>query len=213
MVGGAFVTFEGADGSGKSTQLRRFAARLAARNVPHVVTREPGGTAAGLEIRRLVLEPRIPAIVPDAELLLYAADRAQHVREVILPAIAGGLVVLCDRFTDATVAYQGYGRGLDLEIIQRLNDIATGGLQPDLTLVFDLDVDEALGRLAARADVEVPTRFDLEKRDFHARVREGYLAIARANPARVRVLDASGTEDEVAARVDEAVREVLSAEC
>jgi dTMP kinase len=211
-MAGAFITFEGADGSGKSTQVRRLAARLDLCGVPHLVTREPGGTSAGLEIRSLVLEPRIPTLVPDAELLLYAADRAQHVREVILPAMASGLVVLSDRFTDATVAYQGFGRGLDRTLIEELNQIATGGLEPDLTIVFDLDVDETLRRLAARAD-EVPTRFDLEVREFHERVRAGYLTIASEHPDRVRVVDASGTVDEVDVRVFKIVQRVLSAEC
>lgn len=211
-MAGAFITFEGADGSGKSTQLRRLAARLDLGGVPHLVTREPGGTSAGLEIRRLVLEPRLPALVPDAELLLYAADRAQHVREVILPAIAGGLVVLSDRFTDATVAYQGFGRGLDRTLIEGLNRIATSGLEPDLTVVFDLDVDEAMRRLAVRAGEEAPTRFDLEAREFHERVRNGYLTVARENPDRVRVVDASGTVDEVEARILEIVTAVLPSE-
>jgi dTMP kinase len=208
-VGGAFITFEGADGTGKSTQLARLAGRLAARGVAHVVTREPGGTSAGVAIRSLVLEHRMPALVPDAELLLYAADRAQHVKEIILPAIANGLPVLCDRFVDATVAYQGYGRGLDLELIAELNRIATGGLRPDATLLFDLDVEVAAERLSARAGREAPTRFDLEAREFHQRVREGYLTIARERPDRIRVVDASGTEDEVTARVASIVDEIL----
>jgi dTMP kinase len=204
-VQGAFITFEGADGSGKTTQVRRLAERLAARGVPHLVTREPGGTAAGLAIRALLLEPRTPPLAPDAELLLYAADRAQHVRETLRPALAEGRLVLCDRYADATVAYQGHGRGLDLGVIAELNRIATGGLAPDLTLVFDVDVDEAARRMRARAGVEAPTRFDLEAREFHARVRAAYLCVAEAEPGRVRVLDAAGAVDEVADRVWSAV--------
>jgi dTMP kinase len=210
-VRGAFITFEGADGSGKTTQVRRLAARLAALGVAHLVTREPGGTAAGAAMRALLLEPRTPALVPDAELLLYAADRAQHVRELLEPALAEGRLVLCDRYADATVAYQGHGRGLDVELIASLNRIATAGLWPDLTIVFDLDVDEAARRLDARAGVETPTRFDLEAREFRDRVRRAYLRIAEAEPARVRVVDASGTPDEVAALVEALVFELTGA--
>ena len=207
---GAFITFEGADGSGKTTQVRRLAERLAARGTPHLVTREPGGTAAGLAMRALLLEPRTPPLAPEAELLLYAADRAQHVRETLEPALAEGRVVLCDRYIDATIAYQGYGRGLDLGLIAELNRIATAGLAPDLTLVFDVDVEEAARRMASRAGVETPTRFDLEAREFHARVRDGYLRIARDEPGRVRVVDASGPVDEIADRVWSAVEGRIS---
>lgn len=207
---GTFITFEGADGSGKSTQVRRLAERLAGRSVAFLTTREPGGTDAGLAMRALLLEPRTPPLVPDAELLLYAADRAQHVRETLEPALASGHVVLCDRYADATVAYQGYGRGLDLGLIADLNRIATCGLVPDLTLVFDLDVDEASRRLTARSGTETLTRFDLEAREFHQRVRDGYLRIARDEPDRVLVLDASGAIDDVAIRVAEVVDGVLA---
>jgi dTMP kinase len=212
-VRGALITFEGADGSGKTSQMRRLAGRLAALSVQHEVTREPGGTTAGRAIRALLLEERTPPLVPDAELLLYAADRAQHVRETLRPAVEAGRVVLCDRYTDATVAYQGYGRGLDLELIAELNRLATGGLVPDLTVLLDVDVDEAARRMQARAaeqGAEAPTRFDLEAREFHERVRRGYLAIAASDPVRVRVVDARGTFDDVAARVDRVVAECLS---
>ena len=205
---GAFITFEGTDGSGKTTQVRACAAHLAARGLPCVVTREPGGTDAGLAIRSLVLEPRSPALAPESELLLYAADRAQHVRETIEPALADGSVVLCDRYADATVAYQGYGRRLDLDLIAELNRIATCGLMPDLTLLFDLPVDVSLARLATRSG-EAPTRFDLEAREFHERVRSGYLAIAEAEPARVYVVDATGTVEEISARAVEIVDSVV----
>lgn len=208
---GAFITFEGADGSGKSTQVRLLAERLRTRGIPFLTTREPGGTSAGLAIRALVLEPRTPSLAPESELLLYAADRAQHVRETLLPAIDGGRVVLCDRYADATLAYQGYGRGLDLQLIAELNRIATRGLVPDLTLVFDLDVDEASRRLTIRSGVETPTRFDLEAREFHERVRRGYLLLARSEPDRFVVLDASRTIDEIASEVDSAVERLLGA--
>jgi dTMP kinase len=211
-VRGAFITFEGADGSGKTTQLRLLSGRLSAAGVEHTVTREPGGTAAGLAVRSLLLERRTPALAPEAELLLYAADRAQHVRETLEPALLGGIAVLCDRYADATVAYQGYGRGLDLGVIGDLNRIATCGLAPDLTIVFDVDVDEAARRLEARADEgEAPTRFDLEAREFHERVREGYLRIAAAEPQRVRVVNASGPADVVAGEVWRLIEAVIGA--
>lgn len=205
---GTLITFEGTDGSGKTTQLRRCAGRLEALGVPHMVTREPGGTSAGAAIRALVLERRAPGLAAETELLLYAADRAQHVRERLEPALASGLVVLCDRYTDATVAYQGRGRGLDAGLISELNRIATGGLSPDLTLLLDLPVDESLRRLAGRSG-EAPTRFDLEAREFHERVRRGYLEIAAAEPERVRLLDASLPVDDLAALVAETVERAL----
>ncbi len=199
---GSFITFEGADGSGKTTQVRLVEERLAASGIPCLVTREPGGTTAGLAMRALLLDQRTPPLTPDAELLLYAADRAQHVSEVISPALAVGSVVVCDRYVDATVAYQGFGRRLDRATIAELNRIATGGLVPDLTIVFDVPVDVAAVRLESRAHGgESPTRFDLEAREFHERVRTGYLEIARADPDRVRVLDASPPAAEVAEAV------------
>jgi len=210
-VRGAFITFEGADGSGKTTQVRRLAERLAKAGIAHVVTREPGGTSAGLAIRALVLDAREPVLSPDAELLLYAADRAQHVRELLEPSLDAGTTVLCDRYADATVAYQGAGRGLDLATIEQLNAIATCGLWPDLTVVLDLDVDTAAVRLAGRAVAgEAPTRFDLEARDFHARVRAGYLRIAEAAPERVHIVDASRDEDDVAVAVWRLVEPLVS---
>lgn len=199
---GALITFEGPDGSGKTTQLRRQAERLQALGQTVLITREPGGTTAGIEIRSLLMGHRTPPLVPVAELLLYAADRAQHVRETIEPALAEGAIVLCDRYTDATVTYQGYGRHLDLALIDDLNRIATGGRAPDLTLLFDLDVASAERRMQAREGAlgaEAPTRFDLEKHDYRERVREGYLRIAEAEPHRVRIVDASGAIEDVAA--------------
>ena len=204
----AFVTFEGVDGCGKTTQLQRLAERLAAEGIAHIATREPGGTAAGAHVRALLVEERTPPLVPDAELLLYAADRAQHVREILRPALDAGRIVLCDRYTDATLAYQGYGRGLDLGLIAELNRLATGGLMPDLTLVLDLDVEEAMRRMRRRSAApagEAPSRFDTEAREFHERVRHGYLEIAAAEPDRVRVVDATGALEAVAARIDAAV--------
>lgn len=208
---GVFITFEGADGSGKSTQLRRAVRRLRDRGVDVVMTREPGGSSAGVQIRAIVLEPREPPIVPNAELLLIEADRAQHVAETILPSLVRGAVVMCDRFTDATIAYQGAGRGIDFSTIAALNAVATGGLTPDLTILFDVDVGEALRRLAARAGDggEAPTRFDLERAEFHDRVRHGYLDLASVAPHRIRTIDANRPVDAVGADVDALVDDIL----
>ncbi|MCC6743549.1 MAG: dTMP kinase [Acidobacteria bacterium] len=208
---GRFITFEGADGCGKTTQLRRAVDRLRALGVDVVATREPGGSSAGAEIRSLVLDRRERPIVPVAELLLIEADRAQHVVETIRPAIERGALVICDRFTDATVAYQGGGRGLDPALIGTLNLIATGGLEPDMTLVFDVDVSEAMRRLdrrAAESGGEAATRFDLEHAGFHDRVRRAYLDIAGKSPGRVRVIDANRPIEVVAADVDRFVEEL-----
>lgn len=208
---GAFITLEGGDGSGKTTQVRMLSDRLRAGLFPHIMTREPGGTSSGAAMRALLLEPRTPALAPEAELLLYAADRAQHVREVVEPALDAGFAVICDRYVDATVAYQGYGRGLDLGIIADLNRIATGGRMPHLTIVFDLDVDAAAERLARRAGTgEALTRFDLERREFRERVRAGYLRIAEAEPERVRVVDAAGSIQAIAKHVWQLVEPLLT---
>jgi dTMP kinase len=206
-VPGLFISFEGADGTGKTTQLNRLSQYLVSREVPHLCTREPGGTVLGLDVRRLLLEHREPPLVAEAELLLYAADRAQHVREVLRPALEAGKVVLCDRYADATEAYQGYGRGLDLEVIRTLETVATLGLKPAVTLLFDLDSREALRRLALRRDAS--NRFDEETVEFHARVRAGYLERASREPERIRVVGADGTPDEVHRRVVALVREML----
>ena len=209
---GAFISFEGVDGCGKTTQLERLVERLSTERIHPVPTREPGGTLAGARMRALLLEEHTPPIVADAELLLYAADRAQHVHEVLRPALVGGRLVLCDRYADATVAYQGFGRGLNLDLIAQLNRVATAGLEPDLTLVFDLDVEEATRRLRGRSASpggDAPTRFDLEGRAFHERVRHGYLEIAAAEPDRVRVVDASGPPEAVDARVDLAIAPLI----
>jgi dTMP kinase len=192
----AFITFEGVDGSGKSTQLRMLASELRLRGREVVATREPGGTPLGARVRELLLDAQ-EQVDPLAELLLYAADRAQHVRALVRPALAAGHVVLSDRYADATVAYQGAGRGFTPELISEVVEIATGGLKPDLTIVFDLHVDEGRRRATRRAHKGQPhDRLDLEDEDFHGRVREGYLRIAAAEPERVIVLDANGPVEE-----------------
>lgn len=203
----AFVTLEGGEGSGKSVQARRLEERLRARGFAVVSTREPGGTPVGEAVRSVVLHPPggVP-LDPLAELLLFEAARAQLVRAVIRPALDRGAIVLCDRFADSSLAYQGYGRGLDFGLIERLNSVATGGLRPDLTLLLDVPVDVGLTRRRRMGDVN---SLDGEDVAFHERVRQGYLALARREPARWRIVDASRSEDEVAEAAWSAVREWL----
>jgi len=191
-----FITFEGIDGSGKTTQLRRVAERF---DNP-VITKEPGGTPTADRIRAILLDAN-SKLNPLAEVFLFAASRHQHVVEVIRPALDAGRVVLCDRYTDATLAYQGFGRLLDLDRLRALNDWATGSLRPDRTLLFDLDEETGLRRARGRGGDEL--RFEAEDLRFYRRVREGYLALAASEPKRFIVIDANGTIDEVAQRVSE----------
>jgi dTMP kinase len=190
-----FITFEGIEGCGKTTQVDRLAHALEERRLPHVVTREPGGTRLGGHIRRMLLDRDHGEMEGLTELLLYAADRAQHVAEVIHPALASGRWVVCDRFADATTAYQGYGRGQDLDLIHRLNLVATQGVWPDLTLLLDcpveLGLDRAQRRILAGDSPEREDRFERQVRAFHLRVREGYRRLAEPDPARIKVLDAT----------------------
>ena len=201
----AFITFEGIDGSGKSTQLRMLVSLLRLRGLEVVSTREPGGTPLGQRLREVLLDSE-QQVDPLAELLLYAADRAQHVRALVRPALASGRVVLSDRYADATAAYQGAGRGFTPELVRELIGLATGGLKPDLTLLFDLPVEEGRARARRRTrDEESGDRLDQEGADFHARVRDAYLQLARAEPERVRVVDGAPPVEEVHARVLEIV--------
>lgn len=197
-----FITFEGGDGTGKSTQVKALERYLAARGRSFVSTREPGGTPLGNLIRQALLEVGDQPIGSPTELFLYLADRAQHVRDVILPALESGKIVLCDRYTDSTLAYQGYGRGIDLKVLPELNRIADHGVKPDLTILFDCPVEIGLSRIARRlAEHDVGTgrkdRFDSEKADFHEKVRAGFLALARAEPDRFRIIDAARSVVEV----------------
>ncbi len=198
----AFITFEGIDGCGKSTQLRMLASELRLRGREVIATREPGGTPLGTRIRQLLLDSE-EQVDPLAELLLYAADRAQHVRALVRPALDSGHVVLSDRYADATVAYQGAGRGFPSELVAELVVLATGGLMPGLTLIFDLPVDESQRRQEARrtSKGEKADRLDSEDAAFHTRVRDAYLRIAGAEPERVRVIDASGSVQETQSQV------------
>ena len=202
---GFFITFEGPEGAGKTTQIRRLGERLTACGEEPLITREPGGTPAADAIRRVVLEPTF-TIGPLAEFLLYSASRAQHVDEVIKPALQRGDLVISDRFAGASVAYQGFGRGLELSFITALNERVTGGVRPDLTLLLDLEPEAGLTRVAGRGQKDRLERADLA---FHRRVRQGFLAQARED-ARWVVLDASVDEATLAERVWAVVEERLN---
>lgn len=205
-MGGVFITFEGIDGCGKSTQVRLLASELRMRGLEVVSTREPGGTTLGKLIRNLLLDPQME-VDPLAELLLFAADRAQHVRTLLRPAIESGSVVLSDRYADATAAYQGAGRNFTPEMIAEVIRIATGGLKPDLTLIFDLAAAEGLSRTHKRTNEtdDKKDRLDAEDEAFHTRVRNAYLQLARDEPERVRIIDAGGSITETHDRVIEVV--------
>ena len=186
-----FITFEGIEGCGKTTQLQRLAARLGPQAV---VTREPGGTAIGSAVRRVLLDPNSRGLTPMAELLLYFADRAQNVSEVVRPALAAGRVVLCDRHVESSLAYQGYGRGLPLGAIRELAALATGGLRPDVIVLVDVPVDVGLARVGRRGAHD---RLEAEEKAFHERVRAGYEALAGEEPSRWLRLDGAAPPDAV----------------
>jgi dTMP kinase len=194
-MAGVFITFEGIDGCGKSTQLRMLTVELRARKLEVINTREPGGTTLGQKLRAALLDVQ-EQVDPLAELLVFAADRAQHVRTVLRPALEQDKVIISDRYADATVAYQGSGRGFQPELIQQIVQLATDGLTPDLTLLFDLTIAESAVRTRRRKAAKRSDRLDSEKVEFHERVREAYLEIAKANPNRVRVIDAKGSAQE-----------------
>jgi dTMP kinase len=193
-----FVTFEGCEGSGKSTQSLLFYDHLKQLGIAAVHTREPGGTAIAESIRKILLDPR-NWISPVTELFLYEAARAQHMHDIILPALAEGKVVVCDRFTDATEAYQGFARGLDIAVIRQLNKIATGNVVPDLTIY--LDIPPARGLVKAKAIKNGGDRLDREGLSFHKKVRQGYLAAARREPQRIIVIKTAKTIEETQAAI------------
>ena len=208
---GRFITFEGGEGAGKSTQLARAAAWLRDRGVDTVVTREPGGTPRAERLRELLLVRGDEPMPRSCELLLMFAARATHLENLVLPAVGRGAWVLCDRFTDATYAYQGGGRGLPLEQIDALVKIVHAGVQPDLTILLDLPVEVGLARARHRNGADGPDRFETEQREFFERVREAYLERVRRDPARFRVVDASAVVDEVTAAVCASVGQLLEA--
>jgi dTMP kinase len=187
-----FITFEGVEGSGKTTQIRRLERYLTGKGIPCKVTREPGGPPISEKVRRILLNPDHREMVPLSELLLYEAARAQHVKEVIEPLLRKGMMVLCDRFSDATIAYQGFGRRLDLELIRRFNNLTTQGRKPDVTFLLDCPSGIGLKRAVQRNQQlrkEKEERFEREKIQFHRRVRRGYRWIANKEPHRVKVID------------------------
>ena len=200
---GRFITFEGIDGSGKSTQMRLLADHLRADGQDVFEAVEPGGTAIGRQIRRILLDAANQDLRPTAELLLYFASRAQNVEECILPALAAGKIVLCDRFTDSTLAYQGCARGLGEEAVLALDRIACRGLTPDLTLLIDVDVEYGLARVQKRnaGSDAAETRMDDQSLEFHRKVREGYVSLAKQHADRFRIVDGRGTPETVAERV------------
>jgi len=191
-----FITFEGIEGSGKTTQVELLIAALQAKGYECVATREPGATRIGRGIREILLDSAHSNMLPLTELLLYEADRAQHIHDVIKPALDAGKVVISDRFCDATTVYQGYARGCDLDLIERIHQILLGGLRPDLTLILDLPVEigleRAWQRIHSRSGDLPEDRFEKEALGFHEMVRHGYLTLARKEPDRFRVIDASG---------------------
>ena len=193
---GFFITFEGIEGCGKTTQINHLTAYLKEKNFPFLLTREPGGTAIGDRIRQILLSSENSRLEPVAEFFLYAAARAQHISQVVLPALTEGKTVLCDRFADATIAYQGNGRGLNLAWIEEIHDRFLKGLKPNLTFLLDLPVEEGLRRAWKRMENQTvkEDRFEKEALAFHQRVREGYLLLAHKEPNRIIVLD--GMKDE-----------------
>lgn len=206
---GKFITFEGIDGSGKSTQLEILANELRVSGFDVITTQEPGGTALGHRLRKVFLETE-ERVTPIAELLLFAADRAQHVEFLIKPSIAAGKIVVSDRYADATVAYQGAGRGFDHAIINQITELATGGLKPDLTLFFDVSVETAVSRTHRRsAEGEQKNRMDSESVEFYERVRAAYLQTAESEPNRFIIIDGSGAIDDVKAKTLEIVTNFL----
>jgi dTMP kinase len=200
---GLFITFEGMDGSGKTTQMRRLAERLRAHGRAVRETAEPGGTAIGRAIRRIVLDAANQELSPSAELLLYFASRAQNVDEAIEPALARGEIVLADRFTDSSLAYQGCGRGLGAEAVLALDRVACRGLQPDLTILVDIDVETSLARAHARntAESHSETRMDEQSVEFHRRVYDAYQTLARREPGRIQRVDGRLSIDDVASAI------------
>ena len=206
-----FITFEGGEGCGKSTQVQRLKAALERKGISVLLTREPGGTRLAEQIRSLLKDETEDPPCDRAELLLFLAARAQLVKNVIRPALAAGTWVVSDRFSDSTIAYQGYGRGLPLGIVREANDFACDGLKPDLTLLLDVDPETARERMRGREKSTNTTADRIERAgdDFHARLRKGFLELAAAEPSRIATIDASGTEDDVWERVWKSTTRIL----
>ena len=213
MNKGRLISFEGLDGAGKTTQMGLFERWLEAYYVPYVRTREPGGTPLGIEIRQLLLNRPDLEIVPLAEAFLFQADRAQHFAKLVIPALREGKTVITDRCFDASIAFQGFARGVGVELIEQLSLLATQGYKPDLTILLDLDPSEVHRRTDTTSDQSGKrverTRFDAEAEEFHKRVQEGYRALARAHPERIKVVDASRTPEEIHQQIIELVQALL----
>jgi dTMP kinase len=205
---GIFITFEGPDGSGKSTQARILAERLRKQGRDVLESAEPGGTPIGQQIRRILLDPTNKELTPAAELLLMFAARAQNVEQWILPALQQGNIVISDRFTDSSIAYQGAGRGLGQDTVLELDRVACHGLVPDLTICIDLDTETGLARALARGGME--TRLEEQAIEFHHKVREAYHELARCEPQRFRLIDGRGTPEAIAAKVWEQVERLFT---
>ncbi|NBT58908.1 dTMP kinase [bacterium] len=212
---GFFISFEGGEGGGKSTQIRRLTSVLRKNKIPFVVTLEPGGTAIGKKIRELLLNPKNKKLSQRAELYLYEADRAQHVEEVVKPALEAGKVVITDRYADSSTVYQGICRGLGVSWTEKLNDFATGGIYPDLVIVLDIPETIGLARVKARLSsdpklhgkrrVVKMDRLEREKQSFHRKVRKGFIALSKKHPKRITLLDATQAPDEVSRQILEEI--------
>ena len=203
MKPGLFVSFEGIEGCGKTTQIADLSRVLTDRSIPHTITREPGGTAVGDGIRKIVLDSATINLTTPAELLLFYASRSQNIEEKIRPALERGETVICDRYYDASMAYQGYGRGVSLNFIERLTDLVCADYRPDVTILLDIDPKTGLERARARNSLQVADegRFEAEDLEFYGRIREGYLELARKNPERMRVIDAGRSIEEVGKQI------------
>ena len=210
-MNGKFITFEGPEGSGKSTQIKLLSEKLEGQGIKAICTREPGGTATGEAIRNILQHDAVgEPLTERTELLLFTASRAQLMDQVMLPALERGEWVICDRFIDSTMAYQGYARGLDIDTLDAINHFAIGGRKPDLTLLLDLDIEQGFERLEERyAAGGSADRFEREARDFHLRVRDGYHKLVARDPNRFRVIDADQAIDEVASTVWNTVKKAL----
>jgi dTMP kinase len=207
---GVFLTLEGPEGAGKTTQARLLAEYLRSGGRDVIGVREPGGTPIGEQIRALLLDPRRAEMDARTEMLLFAASRAQLVAQVIAPALRAGRDVVCDRYVDASLAYQGVGRGIGLEVVRTVNAVATGGVSPDLTLLLDIDVDRGLERARAETGPQAAgDRMEQEVLAFHQRVREGFLSLAQKEPHRIRVIDARGSVTAVQEAIRQAVAQIL----
>lgn len=193
---GKLITFEGGDGSGKTTMIKKLSAYLEDKKIPYLMTREPGGIDIAEKIRSIILNPEHTTMDARTEALLYAAARRQHLAEKVIPALQKGVMVLSDRFVDSSLAYQGYARGLGMDEVRSINEFATDHLSPDLTLYFDISPEQGLARIAANQGREV-NRLDMENLSFHDKVREGYLILAKQEPDRIQIIDASLSQEEV----------------